>query len=76
MQRPGGDIGTTGSVTLVRSPLNEGLVDELRLLVHPIVVGHGLRLFPDDGSQVPLKLVASQTFETGVLSLTYVPAEA
>jgi dihydrofolate reductase len=75
-QRPGGTIGTTGSVTLVRSLLAEGLVDELRLLMHPIVVGGGLRLFPEDGPKAPLKLVESQTFETGVLNLTYVPADA
>jgi dihydrofolate reductase len=75
-QQPGGQIGTTGSVTLIRSLLAEGLIDELRLLVHPIVVGKGLKLFPDDGPQVPLNLARSVTFKTGVLDLTYVPAEA
>lgn len=76
-RQPGGTIGTTGSVTLIRSLLTAGLVDELHLLVHPIVVGGGgLRLFADDGPKMPLKLAEAQTFETGVLNLRYVPAEA
>jgi dihydrofolate reductase len=75
-RQPGGVIGMTGSITLVRSLLAAGLVDELRLLVHPIVVGAGMRLFEDDGPKVPLKLADSQTFTTGVLNLTYVPAGA
>jgi dihydrofolate reductase len=60
---------------LVRSLLREGLLDELHLLMHPIVVGSGKRLF-DDGPQVPLRLADSQTFSTGVLHLTYEPAGA
>ena len=75
-QEPGKDISITGSATLVRSLLRDGLIDELRLLVHPIVVGSGRRLFEDSGDRVPLKLVASQTFSTGVLYLTYAPADA
>jgi dihydrofolate reductase len=75
-RQPGGVIGMSGSITLVRSLLAAGLVDELRLLVHPIVVGSGKRLFADDGRQVPLKLADSQVFTTGVLNLTYVPADA
>ena len=74
--QPGRDIGITGSATLVRSLLRDGLVDELRLLVHPIVVGKGKRLFDDTSGQVPLKLADSRTFSTGVLALTYVPADA
>ncbi len=69
-QQPGKAIAITGSGTLVRTLLRAGLLDELRLLVHPIVVGHGKRLF-DDGEQVPLKLTDSKTFSTGVLALTY-----
>lgn len=65
-----GNLGVTGSGTLVRSLLREGLLDELHLLVHPIVVGTGARLF-DDGPQVPLRLVDAQTFSTGVQYLTY-----
>lgn len=69
-QQPGKDISVTGSGTLVRTLLRDGLLDELRLLVHPIVVGHGKRLF-DEGEQVLLKLTDSTTFSTGVLALTY-----
>jgi dihydrofolate reductase len=69
-QQPGKDISITGSGTLARTLLRDGLLDELRLLVHPIVVGHGKRLF-DDGEQVALNLADSKTFSTGVLALTY-----
>jgi dihydrofolate reductase len=71
----GKDISITGSPTLVRSLLDAGVLDELRLLVHPIVVGHGKRLFAD-GAQVPLRLVSSRTLETGVQYVVYAPAEA
>ena len=66
-------LSTTGSATLVRSLLEQGLVDELHLLVHPVVVGKGKKLF-EDGAKVPLKLVKSDTFSTGVLHLVYAPA--
>jgi len=65
-------LGTTGSATLVRWLLEEGLVDELHLLVHPVVVGHGKKLFAD-GAKVPLRLVSATTFTTGVLHLVYAP---
>lgn len=70
-QQPGKDIGITGSATLVRSLLRDGMLDELHLLLHPIVVGSGKRLFENMGAQVPLRLVDAQTFSTGVLHLTY-----
>ena len=69
-QQPGKDISITGSGTLVRTLLRDGLLDELRLLVQPIVVGHGKRLF-DGGDQIPLTLGDSKTFSMGVLALTY-----
>jgi dihydrofolate reductase len=75
-QEPGRDISITGSVTLVRSLLRDGLLDELRLLVHPIVVGTGRHLFEDSADRVSLKLLESRTFSTGVLYLTYAPAAA
>ena len=75
-QQPGKHISITGSATLVRSLLREGLIDELRLLVHPIVVGSGKRLFESQDERIPLKLVESRTFSTGVLYLTYAPADA
>ncbi|HEV2260321.1 MAG TPA: dihydrofolate reductase family protein [Streptosporangiaceae bacterium] len=73
-RQPGKNIGVTGSATLVSWLLREGLLDELRLLVFPVVQGHGKRLFAGEGKQVPLKLVNSETFQTGVLNLTYSPA--
>lgn len=73
-QQPGKNISIIGSSTLVRSLLDGGLLDELRLLVHPIVVGSGKRLFEPGSSQKPLQLVDAQTFSRGVLYLTYQPA--
>lgn len=73
-QQPGKNINITGSATLVRSLLGHGLLDELDLLVCPVVVGKGRRLFEDGGEQLGLKLVDSKTLSTGVLSLTYAPA--
>ena len=74
--QPGKNIGMSGSATLVRSLLEAGVLDELRLLVHPLVVGQGAKLFPDGSPPVSLQLVASQTFSTGVLDLTYRPVAA
>jgi dihydrofolate reductase len=71
----GGTIGMSGSVSVVRQLLAAGLVDELHLLVHPIAVRKGMRLF-DEGETIPLKLISSETFETGVLNLVYAPADA
>jgi dihydrofolate reductase len=67
----GRNIGITGSGTLVSWLVREGLLDELHLLVFPIVIGHGKRLFEAPGGTVPLTLVDSATFETGVVHLTY-----
>lgn len=72
--QPGKNLAITGSGTLVRSPLRAGLLDELMLLVHPVVVGRGKRLFPDEGEQRALTLVDAKTFTTDVLSLGYAPA--
>ena len=73
-QQPGKDISISGSATLVRSLLSGGLIDELRLMVHPVVLGSGGRLFENGTGQTPLELVESKTFSTGVLDLTYRPA--
>jgi dihydrofolate reductase len=75
-QQPGKSISVSGSATLVRWLLRQSLLDELRLLVHPIVVGRGKRLFEGMDDRLPLKLLDSQTFSTGVLYLTYGPAGA
>ena len=74
-EEPGGAILTTGSITLVRTLLRAGLVDELSLLVHPIVVGTGRRLFEDDGPQVRLEFVDCKVFSTGVVHQVYRRAE-
>ena len=72
----GGDINMSGSATTVRWLLREGLVDELNLLVHPIVVGDGLaRLFPPEEPTIRLELLSAETFKTGVLNLSYAPAK-
>ena len=73
-QEEGGDIVISGSGALVRSLLQYDLLDELKLMIHPVVVGGGKRLFEDFGEQKALELVESKTFETGVLYLTYRPA--
>ena len=70
-RRGDGEIAISGSATLVRSLLAAGVVDELRLMVHPIVVGRGARLFDGSSPRQALELVESQTFATGVLNLTY-----
>ena len=72
-QQAGGDIGIAGSPTLVRSLLQNDLLDELVLLVHPVVVGKGKRLFEDGSELKRLELVNSKTTPTGVVILTYQP---
>jgi dihydrofolate reductase len=68
----GGDIAMSGSATTVRWLLREGLLDELNLLVHPLVVGQGYaRLFPPDEASLPLELRNAQPFKSGVLNLSY-----
>lgn len=71
---PGGTIGISGSVSVVRQLLAAELLDELHLLVHPIVVGSGMQLFGPGEAPIPLKLLSAQTFRTGVLNLFYGPA--
>ena len=75
-QQPGKHIAISGSGTVVRSLLADDLLDELKLMVHPVVVGTGKRLFEEGGEQKALKLVDSKTFSTGVLYLTYQPAQS
>jgi dihydrofolate reductase len=72
-EKPGKDIVMSGSATLARSLLREGLVDELHLMIHPVVVGEGARLFPN-GEKHALELVDSKTFGTGVVYAIYRPA--
>lgn len=72
-QQPGKNIGVTGSPTLVRSLLQNDLLDELTLMVHPVVVNRGKHLFEDGGELKRLKLVDNKTTPTGVAILTYQP---
>jgi dihydrofolate reductase len=74
--QPGKDIAMSGSATLARWLLTEDLLDELNLLVHPIVVGTGARLFPNATPRQPLELVDSTAFRSGVLHLVYRPSSA
>src|SRR5215218_2962920 len=69
-------IGMSGSISVVRQLLDAGLLDELHLLVHPIAVRKGMRLFDEGESTIPLRLISSESFKTGVLNLVYGPAES
>ena len=69
-------IALSGSVSVVRQLLAAGLLDELHLLVHPIAVRKGMQLFDEGDTPVPLMLLKSETFKTGVLNLVYGPAES
>jgi dihydrofolate reductase len=75
-REPGGIIALSGSVSVVRQLLAAGLLDELHLLVHPIAVRKGMRLFDEGDEAVPLRLISSQTFATGVVYAVYGPADA
>jgi dihydrofolate reductase len=70
----GGDIQIWGSATLVRAMLVEGLVDQLNLMIEPILLGGGKRIFPEDGTARPMQLVKAVTTATGVQVCTYQPA--
>lgn len=72
-RQPGEDIGVLGSGELVRSLMRHGLIDRYVLLIHPLVLGSGRRLFPDGVSTTP-RLVDSVTTTTGVVIATYQPA--
>jgi dihydrofolate reductase len=73
-QEPGRGIGVSGSSALVSWLLRHGLVDRLDLLVFPVLLGSGKRLFSEPDGQVPLTLAGSEAFSTGVVHLTYEPA--
>ena len=73
-EQPGGDVYVYGSLTLVRTLLAAGLLDELVLFIEPITLGGGKRLFPDDGEARPFELVSAETAATGVQICRYRPA--
>jgi dihydrofolate reductase len=73
-ERLDGDLYVSGSATLVRALLADGLVDELHLFVFPLALGSGMRLFPEGGGPVKLTLGGSEAYDSGVVHLTYTPA--
>jgi len=72
--RPGGELQVHGSGSLVRWLLENGLVDEMNLLVIPVIVGQGTRLFPDSGPDIALDLTQSRAFPKGITVQVYRPA--
>ncbi len=70
----GGPILVAGSQTLVHSLIEAGLVDELRLMVFPVTIGSGKRVFPETEDKTTWKLADHETFPSGVMALTYHPA--
>jgi dihydrofolate reductase len=71
--RVGGEIGVTGSITLVHGLIAAALVDEYRLFVYPLAVGRGRRLFEDTTNVRRLELVQAKPYRSGVVLLTYRP---
>ena len=71
-----GDLYVSGSVTLVRALLADGLVDELHLFVYPVALGGGTRLFPEGGARRPLSLLGADTLSNGVMHVIYGPERA
>lgn len=69
----GGPLLVAGSGTLVHSLMVQGLIDELRLMIFPVVLGSGMRLFPESPDKTVLALADTQTFESGVVVQTYHP---
>jgi dihydrofolate reductase len=74
VERTAGEVGVTGSITLVHALIEAGLVDEYRLFVYPVVVGRGRRLFEDATAMSKLTLIEAQPFRSGVVLLTYRPS--
>jgi len=72
--KPSGELQVHGSGTLVRWLLDNGLVDEMTLLIVPVVLGQGTRLFPDNGPAIALDLVDSRIDSKGVTIQLYRPA--
>ncbi len=75
-EQGGGDLQVMGSLSLARTLISNDLVDEYRLMIEPVILGGGKRLFPDDGRAHTLELVATTTSKTGVHICTYRPVRA
>jgi dihydrofolate reductase len=73
-QEDGGDLHVIGSTELVQALIEHGHVDELRLMIDPVVLGGGKRIWQDDGVLRPLRLVDSETTPSGAIFATYAPA--
>ena len=74
-ERDGRDIVVWGSATLVRDLIAHRLIDELRLMIEPIVLGGGKRIFADDGRAIPLQLISARTSATGVQICRFRPTD-
>jgi dihydrofolate reductase len=74
-EQPGKDLVILGSGELIQSLMRRNLIDEYLLLIHPLVLGAGRRLFPEGGALATLRLVDAKTTTTGVVIATYHPAE-
>jgi dihydrofolate reductase len=75
-QEDGDDLHVIGSTKLVQALTEHDLVDEFRVMIDPVVVGGGKRLFSDDGALRPLRLVDSQVTTTGAILASYAPTDA
>ncbi len=73
-QESGKNIVIYGSASIVQALTARGLIDEYQLLVHPVILGGGKRLFGDGGHRADLRLVEAKTLDSGVVLLTYQPA--
>jgi dihydrofolate reductase len=74
-QEDGDEVHVIGSPKLVHTLIEHGLVDEFRVMIDPLVLGGGKRLFEDDGARRPLRLVEGQVTSMGAFLATYAPAE-
>ncbi len=72
-QQSGGDILIAGSADLVNTLMQQGLIDEYRLMVHPVVVGNGKHLFREGSDTTTMRLVDTKTFSSGIVVLSYQP---
>lgn len=70
-EQPGGELGVTGSISVVHQLINAALVDEYRLFVYPVVIGKGRRLFPDNVAKLNLNLLEAKQFRSGISLLCY-----
>jgi dihydrofolate reductase len=74
-QEEGGDLHVIGSSELVQSLVENDLVDEFRVMIDPVLLGGGKRIFRDDGVLRPLRLVENKVTTTGAMLVTYAPGD-